>query len=151
MSPEIREVLGKEYRKGCGFLVLCIGAVFVAIMALPGWFLKGNVLPEFIGAVLVLVAVHAYSKRIAFARLECARRAKKAKDWESVVELTEPFAQSGVLLNKSRFDKSGEAHYLLMEAYARLGRADAAMAVKQFLVRTRRSEWSEKAKGFRVS
>ncbi len=89
--------------------------------------------------LLVLIPFYAGIYRLFTARLEIGRERVAARAWSEAVAALEPFAAP-----TQRFlDRSGEAHYLLAQAYAGLG--DKAQAEKaRAFVRRRKGVWADK-------
>ena len=89
--------------------------------------------------LVVLVPFYAGIYRLYAARLEIGRDRVAARAWSEAVAALEPFDAP-----MQRFlDGSGEAHYLLAQAYSALGSKTQAEAARAF-VRRKKSVWSEK-------
>ena len=96
------------------------------------------------GASILIVLVPFYGGiyRLFLARLEIGRERVAARAWNEAVAALEPFAAS-----TQRFlDRSGEAHYLLAQAYAGLGDKTRAEAARAF-VRRRKGVWADRLAG----
>ena len=89
--------------------------------------------------LIVLVPFYAGIYRLFTARLEIGRERIAARAWSEAVAALEPFAAP-----TQRFlDRSGEAHFLLAQAYMGMGDKVKAEAARAF-VRRRKGVWAEK-------
>ena len=89
--------------------------------------------------LIVLVPFYFGIHRLFTARLEIGRERVGARAWREAVAALEPFAAP-----MQRFlDSSGEAHFLLAQAYMGLGEKGKAEAARAF-VRRKKSVWAEK-------
>ena len=89
--------------------------------------------------LVVLVPFYFGIQRLYAARLEIGRERVGARAWGEAVAALEPFA-----VPMQRFlDGSGEAHFLLAQAYAGLGEKARAESARAF-VRRKKSVWAEK-------
>lgn len=93
-----------------------------------------------LGSILiVLVPFYFGIHRLFAARLEIGRERVGARAWREAAAALEPFAAP-----MQRFlDGSGEAHFLLAQAYAGMGEKGKAEAARAF-VRRKKSVWAEK-------
>ncbi len=93
-----------------------------------------------LGSILiVLIPFYFGIHRLFAARLEIGRERAQAHAWREAVAALEPFAAP-----MQRFlDGSGEAHFLLAQAYAGLGEKGKAEAARAF-VRRKKGVWAEK-------
>lgn len=100
--------------------------------------------PQLIGLnllsiLIVLIPFYAGIHRLYAARLEIGRERVQARAWDEAVSALEPFAAP-----MQRFlDGTGEAHYLLAQAYAGQGRKEAAEKARAY-VRRKKGVWAEK-------
>ncbi len=91
-----------------------------------------------ISILIVLIPFYAGVYRLFTARLEIGRERVQARAWSEAVAALEPFD----LATQRFLDRSGEAHYLLAQAYAGVG--DKARAEKaRVFVRRRKGVWAE--------
>ena len=89
--------------------------------------------------LIVLVPFYFGIGRLFVARLEIGRERVAARAWLEAVAALEPFAAP-----VQRFlDGSGEAHFLLAQAYAALGEKGKAESARAF-VRRKKTVWAEK-------
>jgi hypothetical protein len=89
--------------------------------------------------LVVIVPFYFGIHRLFIARLEIGRERVGARAWREAVAALEPFAAP-----MQRFlDSSGEAHFLLAQAYAALGEKGKAESARAF-VRRRKGVWAEK-------
>ena len=89
--------------------------------------------------LVVLVPFYAGIYRLYAARLEIGRERVEARAWGEAVAALEPFAAP-----MQRFlDGTGEAHYLLAQAYLGLGSKQKADTAQAF-VRRKKGVWAEK-------
>ena len=93
-----------------------------------------------LGSILVvLIPFYFGIHRLFAARLEIGRERVGARAWREAVAALEPFAAP-----TQRFlDGSGEAHFLLAQAWAGLGEKGKAEAARAF-VRRKKGVWAEK-------
>ncbi|MDQ2799612.1 MAG: hypothetical protein M3Y13_08230 [Armatimonadota bacterium] len=89
--------------------------------------------------LVVLIPFYVGIHRLFTARLEIGRERVQARAWREAVAALEPFD-----VPMQRFlDGSGEAHYLLAQAYAGLGDKQKAETARKF-VRRKKGVWAEK-------
>jgi fumarate reductase subunit D len=89
--------------------------------------------------LVVLIPFYAGIHRLYAARLEIGRERVAARAWGEAVAALEPFTAP-----MQRFlDGTGEAHYLLAQAYMGLGSKTQAETARAF-VRRKKSVWAEK-------
>ncbi len=95
--------------------------------------------------LVVIVPFYFGIHRLFTARLEIGRERVGARAWREAVAALEPFAAP-----MQRFlDGSGEAHFLLAQAYAGLGEKGKAESARAF-VRRKKGVWAEKLSPGRV-
>ncbi|HEY0868618.1 MAG TPA: hypothetical protein VGE01_14635 [Fimbriimonas sp.] len=146
LPPEDEAPLRKSVQKGVGATVLVILIVLgVALVAggKPGDPL--TLLRDILGAVAILLVINQYSRGVAGQRLLLAREYRKRNEPERVLAALLPFARSGGLFNRSRFDTTGEAHYLLAWSAKQCGETELLAYAKAFLGKFRRGQWAKKA------
>lgn len=89
--------------------------------------------------LVVIVPFYFGIHRLFAARLEIGRERVRARAWREAVAALEPFASS-----MHRFlDGSGEAHYLLVQAYTGMGEKGKAESARAF-VRRKKGVWADK-------
>ena len=89
--------------------------------------------------LIVLIPFYAGIHRLYAARLEIGRERVQARAWSEAVAALEPFDAP-----MQRFlDGTGEAHYLLAQAYAALGSKERAEKARAY-VRRKKGVWAEK-------
>ena len=90
--------------------------------------------------LVVLVPFYFGIYKLFQARLEIGRERVQARAWTEAVAALEPFSAP-----TQRFlDTSGEAHYLLGQAYAGVGDKVRAEKARAFVRRKKNSPWAEK-------
>lgn len=93
-----------------------------------------------ISILVVLIPFYAGIYRLYAARLAIGRERVQARAWGEAVAALEPFAA-----RTQRFlDGSGEAHFLLAQAYTALGEKSRAEAVRAYLRGKKKSIWAAK-------
>jgi hypothetical protein len=116
------------------FAVPYVNAQFPRLPLLPKAILNG------LSMLIVLVPFYFGIYRLFQARLEIGREQVQARAWPEAVAALEPFSAP-----MQRFlDHSGEAHYLLGQAYAGLGDKVRAEKARAFVRRKKESPWAEK-------
>jgi hypothetical protein len=146
LPPEDEAPLRRSTLKGVGAAVV-VAAMVLFIAAVGGETLGPalSLARDVLGAIAILLVVHQYSKSVANQRMILAREYHRRNKPELVLAALLPFAQGGLFMNRSRFDSTGEAHYLLAWAAKRCGEAELLTYSKEFLVRMRRGPWAKKA------
>ena len=100
---------------------------------------------NFLSILVVIVPFYFGIHRLFAARLEIGRERVGARAWREAVAALEPFTAP-----MQRFlDGSGEAHYLLAQAYTGLGDKVKAESARAF-VRRKKGVWAEKLTPSRV-
>ena len=89
--------------------------------------------------LVVLIPFYFGIHRLFAARLEIGRERVGARAWREAVAALEPFAS----LMQRFLDGSGEAHYLLAQAYTGMGEKGKAEAARAF-VRRKKGVWADK-------
>ena len=89
--------------------------------------------------LVVLIPFYFGIHRLFAARLEIGRERVGARAWREAVAALEPFAS----LMQRFLDGSGEAHYLLAQAYTGMGEKGKAEAARAF-VRRKKGIWADK-------
>jgi len=141
LGDEARLQCQRVAKKGLGAATVVL-VVFLGFAATP---LRpsnpnGALVFDAIGIFLIFWTIQSYSRAVAVVRLELARSAKTP---DEVMAALLPFATPG-FLGKSRFDRTGEAHYLLAKAAKKLGEDQVVAYCKAFVLRFRRGEFSDK-------
>ena len=94
---------------------------------------------NFLSIIVVLVPFYFGIHRLFAARLEIGRERVQARAWREAVAALEPFAAP-----MQRFlDGTGEAHFLLAQAYTGMGEKEKAESARAF-VRRKKGAWAEK-------
>ncbi|MGI4789098.1 MAG: tetratricopeptide repeat protein [Janthinobacterium lividum] len=143
INPEADRRLG---RIALSFGVVVFGLLILTTFAIPYADMRYHlpIVPKAIlnGASLLVVLIPFYFGiyRLFNARLEIGRERIQARAWTEAVAALEPFTAP-----MQRFlDHSGEAHYLLGQAYAGLGDKVRAEKARAFVRRKLGSPWAEK-------
>jgi hypothetical protein len=139
LKPEHAEVLRKQFLKGVGAFVV-LAAAYLCAIGLVGTRTGENLttIIDVAAFFMMFLVVQTYSRALAALRLGLART---EQDPLQVRLLLEPFRGF-----RSRFDRSGEAHYLLARAALELGDLEMVAQLVEFLRRFRRGEFSDKAR-----
>ena len=151
-NPTVKtSVINPEADRRLGRIALSFGVVVFALLTLTTFAVPYAdaryhlpLLPKAIlnGASLLVVLIPFYAGiyRLFQARLEIGRERVQARAWPEAVAALEPFSAP-----MQRFlDHSGEAHYLLGQAYAGLGDKARAEKARSFVRRKTGSPWAEK-------
>jgi hypothetical protein len=145
LSPDQAELLRKPFLKGLGAVVLLVPlAAALGWAVREAWGPQAGIAGEGLGIFAILFIVQRYSKQVATVRLEIARRSRR-KSPETVYAALFPYLEGKWVNVRTRFDSSGEAHFLLAEAAANLGEEETFRRAVGFLLRFRRGEWAERA------
>ena len=144
INPEADKRLGRialSYGVGVfALLVLTTFAVPYANSLYPHMPLVPKALLNGLSLVVVLVPFYFGIHKLYEARLEIGRERVSARAWTEAVAALEPFAAP-----MQRFlDGTGEAHYLLGQAYAGAGDKARAEKARVFVRRKTGSPWAEK-------
>ncbi len=150
-------VINPEADRRLGRIALTYGLVVFALLVLTSLlvpFINAASQPKTLGEMIhrpalaalnlgsiliVLVPFYFGIHRLFAARLEIGRERVGARAWGEAVAALEPFAAP-----MQRFlDGTGEAHFLLAQAYAGLGEKGKAESARAF-VRRKKSVWAEK-------
>jgi hypothetical protein len=151
-DPVLEEPVRRQFLKGVGAAVTVFALYLGAIAALGARTGEPAALAVDAAAVLgVLVVAQVYSRRVAERRVEAAREASRTGRFDQAIALLLPFAQAGRINLRSRFDRTGEAHFLLAQAARQEGEEDLFRYCLVFLLRFRRGDWADRAKGLQVS
>ena len=144
-------VINAEADKRLGRIALSFGVLVFALLVLTTFAVpyadykfRLPLVPKAIlnGLSLLVVLVPFYFGiyKLFQARLEIGRERVQARAWTEAVAALEPFSAP-----MQRFlDPSGEAHYLLGQAYAGAGDKARAEKVRAFVRRKTGSPWAEK-------
>lgn len=143
LTPEVEDTLRRTQQKGIGAVVLILVMVCIAGAFLPKPPLQTVVVA--VGTLSILFVVRTYSLAVANQRLTLGRLARKAQNAPAVIAALLPFASGGLFNTRSRFDRTGEAHYLLAWAAKRENEAELLAYCQVFLAKFRKGEWSKKA------
>lgn len=95
-----------------------------------------------VSILVVLIPFYAGIYRLFAARLAIGRERVGARAWREAAAALEPFSA----WSQRFLDQSGEAHFLLAQAYAGLGDKARAEAARNF-VRRRKGVWADKLGG----
>ena len=149
--PARSSIINPEADRRLGRIALSYGAVVFALLVLTTFAVPYAdykyhlpVVPKAIlnGLSLLVVLVPFYFGiyKLFQARLEIGRERVAARAWTEAVAALEPFSAP-----MQRFlDASGEAHYLLGQAYAGAGDKVRAEKARAFVRRKKDSPWAEK-------
>jgi hypothetical protein len=147
INDEADRVLGRIItRYGAATFALLILATFgmsVVNLDVPANHLYKYHKPlDLLSILVVLIPFFIGMNRLFAARLKMGREFVAARRWREAVAALDPFAGRG-----QRFlDGSGEAHYLLAQAYAGVGQTAKAEAIRAFVLKHRAGIWADKIK-----
>ncbi len=124
------------------FGLLVVATVGMAFVNIPGTRLfPARRFLDTLSILIVLIPFFVGMNRLFAARLSLGRDFVARRQWREAVAALDPFAGRG-----QRFlDTTGEAHYLLAQAYLGSGEPAKAEAARAFVQRYRRGPWAEKA------
>lgn len=95
---------------------------------------------DILSILIVLIPFFIGINRLFAARLKMGREFIGQRRWREAMAALDPFAGIG-----QRFlDGSGEAHYMLAQAYAATGQSAKAEAMRAFVLRHRPGIWTDK-------
>lgn len=162
-KPALGPVINREADRRLGRIAMTYGLVVFALLVLTTLLLSfanaatqpktlGDLIhnPKLAGLnllsiLVVIVPFYFGIHRLFAARLEIGRERVQARAWREAVAALEPFAAP-----MQRFlDTTGEAHYLLAQAYTGVGDKGKAEAARAF-VRRKKGVWAEKLTPGRV-
>jgi len=151
INPEADKILSRiAFRYGLLVFALLIADTFFLSYAdalmrpknLSGLFKPALVVINFASILVVLVPFYYGIYKLFSARLSIGRERVQARAWSEAVAALEPFDAWA-----QRFlDQSGEAHFLLAQAYTGLGDKAKAESARKF-VRRRKGVWADRVKG----
>lgn len=151
LDPEHAEPLRRQLLKGVGAVVVMLAVtVLIAAILRPQTGTGAAFALDLVCIIALIVTVQSYSRGQAGLRMSLAREMNRQSRHDQVIALLLPFTQGGLLFGRSRFDGTGEAHYLLAVAAAKLGEADLLARCQAFLARFRRGEWAKKASKLKI-
>lgn len=97
---------------------------------------------DILSILIVLIPFFIGINRLFAARMKMGRDFIAQRRWREAVATLDPFAGVG-----QRFlDSSGEAHYMLAQAYASTGQSAKADTMREFVLRHRNGVWADKIK-----
>jgi hypothetical protein len=138
------DTLAHVTRKGCGFLTTSVIVVLGFLVLWPRPPGTVYLVPEAIAVVMLLLSVQIASGRMAQARIRLAALRAKRRDHRAVIALLLPLRDGLLWLRNSRFDRTGEGHYLLAVAAKTAGEEELAAYALAFLRRFRKGPWLDK-------
>jgi len=96
---------------------------------------------DVVSAAIIMFVFWAGISRINIALVGYGRGFYKKRQWDDVATVLSSFNQQG----QHFLDRTGEAHYLLAEAYQHLGKPQTAQKARDYVVKFRpKSEWAER-------
>lgn len=153
INPEADRTLNRiAFRYGLLVFALLIADTFLlsytnALLhpkTLGGLMKPALVLVNFASILVVLIPFYYGIYKLFSARLVIGRERVQARAWSEAVAALEPFDAWA-----QRFlDNSGEAHFLLAQAYTGLGDKSKAEAARKF-VRRRKGVWADRVNGIK--
>lgn len=151
IPPEDLAEVQRVGRKRLGAALLFL-VVFVALaVPLRGRFAFGGWGYDVLGAAGLIAISVGYSRAMALTLLACARRRAERNEWPAVLALLSGYLPGrGWLPGRSRFDPTGEAHYLLARAGIETDQPEAAAYGRWVASRYRRGDWAEKARKLKI-
>ncbi len=155
INPEADKILTRiAFRYGLLVFVLLIADTFFLSYAnalmrprtLGGLMKPALIAANFASILVVLIPFYYGIYQLFSARLTIGRERVQARAWREAVAALEPFDAWA-----QRFlDRSGEAHFLLAQAYTGLGEKNKAEAARRF-VRRRKGIWADRVNGVKSS
>ncbi len=144
INEEADRLLGRIILRygGLAFLLLLLATVGMAFVNIP----QSRLYPihrllDTISVLVILLPFFVGINRLFEARLRLGREFVEKQAWREAVAALDPFAGPG-----QRFlDRTGEAHFLLAQAYDSLGDRARANSTRAFLRRHRAGVWAERA------
>lgn len=100
------------------------------------------ILLNFASVLVVLIPFYFGIYKLFAARLTIGRERIQSRSWAQAVAALEPFDN----WTQRFLDNSGEAHFLLAQAYMGMGNKAKAEAARKF-VRSRKGVWADRANG----
>ena len=104
------------------------------------------ILLNFASILVVLIPFYFGIYKLFAARLTIGRERVQSRSWNQAVAALEPFDN----WTQRFLDHSGEAHFLLAQAYTSLGDKTKAEAARKF-VRSRKGVWADRVNGVKSS
>jgi len=151
LSPEIQERLVHEVKKGCGMGVVMFFMVVVAMLAIPAQIYRQTRIIEMVAIFMLLLAGMAVSSRIAATRINLARECFQKENYQDCVNLCRPFLQKALTGSNLRFDRRGEATYILMVSADKTGDKILASRCQNYLKSRPGLGFSKKATEYKIS
>jgi len=148
LSEKYQSRLAHEAKKGCGMGVVLFTLVAVTMLAIPAWVYQKTKIIEFAAIFFLLIAASATSSRIAGTRLYLAREAFHEKNFEDCLILVKPFLEKMLISSNLRFDKQGEATYMIMVSADKTGNSALAKRCHKYLLARPGLPFSDKAKEY---
>lgn len=143
ITEEADRALGRIILRygGLAFLLLLLATVGMAFVNIPqSRFYPIHRRLDTLSVLIILLPFFVGINRLFEARLRLGREFVQKGAWREAVAALDPFAGPG-----QRFlDRTGEAHFLLAQAYDGLGERARAEAARAFLRRHRPGAWAEK-------
>jgi hypothetical protein len=124
-----------------GLVLMTVLGVWVSQPHTPQF--KYHQAVAYVSSLVVLIIWYWLNGRLYAKRLEIGRDLVAKREWKQAVVCLEPFNAFG----GRRLDGTGEAHYLLMQAYNGVGNKPAADKCRQFVLKYRPGPWSAKLGG----
>ena len=123
-------------------IVATIGMAFVNLDVPQNHLFRYHKPLDLVSILIVLIPFFFGMNRLFAARLKLGREFVSQRRWREAIAALDPFAGRG-----QRFlDSSGEAHYLLGQAYAGIGQTARADAARAFVREHRSGPWADKLK-----
>ena len=104
------------------------------------------ILLNFVSILVVLIPFYFGIYKLFSARLVIGRERVQSRSWSQAVAALEPFDA----WTQRFLDNSGEAHFLLAQAYTGLGDKAKAEAARKF-VRRRKGVWADRVNGIKTT
>lgn len=121
-------------------LLMPFGMSFFNMNIPQNHFYKYHKSLDLLSLLIILIPFFIGINRLFAARLQMGRDFVAERRWREAIATLDPFAGIG-----QRFlDSTGEAHYLLAQAYAGVGQSAKAGTIRAFVLRHRRGPWAEK-------
>ncbi len=150
LSDEFQNRLSHEVKKAMGMGVVLFGLVSITMLAIPASVYKQTKIIEIMAIFLLLVAASACSSRIAGTRLHLAREAFKSQKYRDCLLLAKPFQEKVMMSSNLRFDRQGEATYMILVSADKTGDSILAARCNKYLLARPGLIFSDKAKAYKL-
>lgn len=146
INPEADAILVKIVKRTLLILVI-MTVVLTGVMALTN--IQGTAIYkyhqylDFLSAALVVIPFFYGTNQLYKERLRIGRDLVEKNEHRQAIAALEPFT----VATQRFFDRTGEAHFLLIKPYTALGQRDKADRCRNFVLKKRPGPWANKLKG----